>query len=433
MYACALVLLVLLVLVHGKAFIKPKRTGTPCDVMDENGNARSVKILLFVSNGMVSLFVNWLIHYDAICPNKLHNVEVVCMDAPAHASLATTVGVKCSPNSFDLAAEMGSNGTRNDRYSGQSHFKSMPSPGLSRVWMKRMQIARRYIESGTDVIMSDVDALWMRTDIFKDLSEYARRSDIVSSRAFWPHHIREKWGACLCMGFIYMKSGKFTSALFTSMLKYLIGRDERGEVLDDQVAVNQILDQWAIKWWNESSPTPPSALPPAQPQSSQSSSAGSLASSAPPQIQSYNLSVSNSETVDHGDVMYGNQRYTVTLLPHSQYVRQCHKTKNTDKTRMTKIKRSAEVVRSANNAYVAHCTLRKGNGRAKETTLAEYGLWKLRRGWADEGKDFLENAWDVSFTSSRSDRRDGRDGTIASGEVSASIITQNLQRLQIHS
>ena len=77
---------------------------------------------------------------------------------------------------------------------------------LGNIWIQRMAIAEKYLEEGVDVIMTDTDAIWLRSP-FKQLSAMMRNGDnyIIASRGKYPYKISDKNGACLCMGFIYFK------------------------------------------------------------------------------------------------------------------------------------------------------------------------------------------------------------------------------------
>ena len=62
----------------------------------------------------------------------------------------------------------------------------------------------------------------------------------------------EKWGACVCMGFIYIRAGAIGLDFAAGIESYLQGlvatEDKEEEQPDDQKAANYVLNDWQLMW-----------------------------------------------------------------------------------------------------------------------------------------------------------------------------------------
>ena len=103
----------------------------------------------------------------------------------------------------------------------------------------RIKILREYISRGKSIILSDLDATWVRSPVDYIVSS---GSDIVAQRGSYPKNLAEKWGATVCMGFLYIKSCHRTETFLE------IVQTEVDAVGDDQIAFNKALDLDVISW-----------------------------------------------------------------------------------------------------------------------------------------------------------------------------------------
>eukprot|EP01060_Flectonema_neradi_P019946 TRINITY_DN27456_c0_g1_i1.p1 TRINITY_DN27456_c0_g1~~TRINITY_DN27456_c0_g1_i1.p1 ORF type:complete len:399 (+),score=64.33 TRINITY_DN27456_c0_g1_i1:91-1287(+) len=110
---------------------------------------------------------------------------------------------------------------------------------IQTLFKARIEILLQYIKNGKSVILSDIDAMWIRSPIDYVL---ASGSDIVSQRGSYPKHLSEKWGATVCMGFTFLRSSRRSEVFLESVFK------EVSKVGDDQVAFNTVLDTNEMSW-----------------------------------------------------------------------------------------------------------------------------------------------------------------------------------------
>jgi hypothetical protein len=187
--------------------------------------------------------------------------------------------------------------------------------------------------SGSDVIFSDGDAIWL-----KDPTPYISKLNLMSpqliaSRAWYPQRLFKKWGASICMGFIYFNAGPFTIDFTNTMIEDLHLQMKVNDTKpDDQVAANYILEQWNISWPRK-------------------------------------MVVGANSIPDVGIVNRNSSDYKIVLLPHSQFMRKCHS--------MT----SREILIAIDNATVVHCRLPTGSGSKKESKMKALSLWRLVDNW----------------------------------------------------
>lgn len=289
----------------------------PCTIYDNNGNERAHRVVIFVDISMIDVFMNWLIFYSSTCRGNLQHLDIICMDKRAKV-MVKSIGVSChDDHSFTL----------NTKLLEKNHMK------LKTIWLRRLHILYKYMLSGSDVIFSDGDAIWL-----KDPTKYISKLNLLSpkliaSRAWYPQRLFKKWGASLCMGFIYFNAGSFTLDFTNTMIEDLHLQMKVNDTKpDDQVAANYILDKWNISWPRK-------------------------------------MVVGSNSIPDIGTVNRNNTDYKVVLLPHSQFMRKCHS--------MT----SSEILLSIDNATIVHCRLPTGSGSKKESRMKALSLWRLNEKW----------------------------------------------------
>lgn len=341
-----------------------------------DGSVREHKVLMFVDDKYMEVFLNWLIYYVNICETT-DDLDIICLDKTIGQHLQKSFNITCTQTLSFLKLDKDYSTTLNT------------SPeNLGLIWYQRMQILNTYIKK-YDVVLSDSDALWLR-DPFVDISKQQSESSIISSRAWWPWPLFQEWGSCICMGFFYAKSDDFSSEFFRTLLLELDANNsavkasstaannlpsttttatstttantyksdgQRKGNTDDQVAVNELLKKWGIVW-------------------------------------PVKMTVGGSTSVDVGLVQIptrsGRRRsYHVALLDHERYPRKCHSLA----LRLDGTSKAANEVRATlRNATVAHCRVPKGSAVKKKHRLRLYGLWQLREDWEAIAREVLVQA-----------------------------------------
>ncbi|KAJ9452975.1 hypothetical protein DIPPA_23219 [Diplonema papillatum] len=148
---------------------------------------------------------------------------------------------------------------------------------LAHLWKARIDLIRSSTESGKDIIISDLDAVWLLNPL-REIRQAALTADIVTQRGTFPKDISKRWGATLCMGFAYFKASHAVVEFLKSVDSFV---DESG---DDQDAMNRALLAANVTWRD-----------------------------AP-------LAVLNNTSQDKATTQTGMQ---VVLLPHSRFPRHC--------------------------------------------------------------------------------------------------------------
>ena len=292
----------------------------PCTIYDNNNNIRPHRVVIFVDTSMIDVFMNWLIFYSSTCRGNLEHLDVICMDKRAKV-MVKSIGISCNDDySFTL----------NTKLLEKNQMK------LKTIWLRRLHILYKYMLSGSDVIFSDGDAIWIKdpTPFISKLNLIIKpQPQLISSRAWYPQRLFKKWGATFCMGFIYFKAGPFTLDFTNTMIQDLHLQMALNDTKpDDQVAANYILEKWNITW-------------------------------------SRKMVVGANSIPDIGTVIRNNSEYKTILLPHSQFMRKCHS--------MT----STEIFLAISNATVVHCRLPTGSGSKKESRMKALSLWRLVDKW----------------------------------------------------
>lgn len=182
------------------------------------------------------------------------------------------------------------------------------------IWVTRTKIMICLLEGGYDVLLSDNDALWL-SDPIPDLR--AIDGNIVIQRGVVPVQYRDPvYGLTMCMGFGLFRAGGEGMQRFLEVVEEAVN-----ECGDDQVAVNKAASLLDVKW-------------------------------------DYNTSRSDmrnteSTRVGRGTLMALPDDFTVALLPHNGYTRNCIDTPISSET------------------IVAHCFPR----RRREFWMKKAHLW----------------------------------------------------------
>jgi len=185
-------------------FTKLNNSYRKCQIFEpQTGNAKAFKVLTFVSFDYMALYLNWLVYYFQIC-ETIENLHTVCTDSESLIFLSNR-NISCQKLFVD----------------------SKP-----KLWFERVKLVTDFLQKGTDIILTDVDALWNKNP-FVFLKENA---SIIGSRGTFPEDISRIWGTTFVMGWIY-----FRSTTTSHLLMAVANLGFSTKMKDDQFAVNHAL------------------------------------------------------------------------------------------------------------------------------------------------------------------------------------------------
>eukprot|EP01059_Diplonema_ambulator_P009756 TRINITY_DN19704_c0_g1_i3.p1 TRINITY_DN19704_c0_g1~~TRINITY_DN19704_c0_g1_i3.p1 ORF type:complete len:425 (+),score=93.54 TRINITY_DN19704_c0_g1_i3:44-1318(+) len=340
------------------------RAGSLKGIMDKAVNG--TVILTFANSKYIASMINWLAQVDK---HGITNYAVVCLDVglskwfAAHnyhcaytltgwkqgawssggENNCTTPGQqpttddslpgckKSCEEDLDCKAVTWNKGTRScfkcvGNYNVRANIASeiYLKRTTDTLWFARWKLLIRLLAKNVHVLMADLDALFVRNPL-PLLQEFDTTADIVSQRGSFPEIQSTKWGAALCMGFIYWRATEATK-IFTATVNDMI--EATG---DDQVGINQALDQADIRW-EVDSPT------------------GKIEFEA-------------SRKTDFGIT---NKGLRVALLPHHKFPRKCDEYTEAN---------------MLSHSFVAHCFEPAKQGDAKMKQAQKYNLWVVKEDW----------------------------------------------------
>ena len=116
-------------------------------------DTRPLRILVTCSDQYFPVFMNWLVHYHHICP-IISNIFFICLDKGVEGRLFK-IGLQCS------------------------HLFPYTT-GYHKLWLARVRITQSLMRQGYDVLMTDVDAVWLRNP-FHYIEKHIRQSDIIGT------------------------------------------------------------------------------------------------------------------------------------------------------------------------------------------------------------------------------------------------------------
>jgi len=182
--------------------------------------------LLTADTTYLPCLLNWLA--IALPHGHTETVLVLALDDVVHAAVRSNHGRSIHVDDVDDVDAV-------DPASGDAAVSRRSS-----TWLTRMIVAQHILKNeGTDVLMSDLDALWLRDPLPMVATHLARGVEVVASRASsLPRPQAEKWGATVCMGFVYFTTSRGSLALFGRTVAAM----RLQEKPDDQVAFNEVLD-----------------------------------------------------------------------------------------------------------------------------------------------------------------------------------------------
>ncbi|RYG93790.1 hypothetical protein EON65_58405, partial [archaeon] len=144
------------------------KTSSDCGVQSlDGGHKRKYKVLIFLDSGYVDVFHNWYLHYTAVCGDSqdiLDRLAIVCIDKDS-SNVLRPFHLSClSDFSADLQATMPKAFEEMRRERDNSQLMQYRSRKIVRhvIWMKRLEIVSVLLQRGEDVLLSDLDAIWLQ-------------------------------------------------------------------------------------------------------------------------------------------------------------------------------------------------------------------------------------------------------------------------------
>jgi len=403
-----------------------------------------VIVLAFADKGYRDTALNWVASLEAVA---VTNYVLVCLDSESH-EFYTQVGVP----SVRLPEPSACADITKTELSVVRISEQQREVRLSIVWLRRIMIVSRLLNAGVDVVLSDVDAVWV-TDALTFLQGGSREIRvpghngegsknqshhdgddggvplIVASRGQWPQGCTQEWGATLCMGWIALKAQHPVTCLLDKVKSHGYAQYVRffatAQRLKDELVANGITDDASFrrvlyhgycdarqgilnnpcKWFDDQS------------------AANEMLCLVPPHAP-YGIDVSWSENghpikrtgyvdrvepdgtgvVTHGTVALRglncagsttDTRLPIALLPHSTIPRRCDISPLTGK----KVTEGVKARETYPNAAVFHCHLAQKVGADKNSALKEQGLWFLPDNLPRSKGAYSAEAWRLTLSS----------------------------------
>ncbi|MCB0324435.1 MAG: hypothetical protein KDD69_12720 [Bdellovibrionales bacterium] len=116
--------------------------------------------------------------------------------------------------------------------------------GLRQIFAVKIRAVAKLLHAGFDVLLSDVDAIWLK-DCATLLShpDYRAYDALFSQSMSYPAAALERWGLALCSGFFLLRTNRRTLAFVDQWLQLLV--DERRT---EQDALNCLLLRQHLQW-----------------------------------------------------------------------------------------------------------------------------------------------------------------------------------------
>ncbi len=154
-------------------------------------NYDPVVLLTCSSRVFLPILLNWLAAYRLATGSDLSEILVVSIDDLTTHRTIIDKGL----NSISI---------KND----SDIFKIKPVRVIESVWMKRITVARIINHLGYDVLIIDLDAIYLKD--FTTIIKKYNTSDIVGSMSKMPLNLNSLWGFTMCMGVAYFRSSPGT-------------------------------------------------------------------------------------------------------------------------------------------------------------------------------------------------------------------------------
>jgi hypothetical protein len=116
------------------------------------------------------------------------------------------------------------------------------------LWKQRLAVFRDLLAEGTELIHSDLDAVWLGNPFAPD-SAARRPEDLVFSQGtIWPPDVFQAWSFVLCCGWFWVKPTPAARRFFSDLAQ------DVATTGDDQISVNRLLKARGIRWDASTSP-----------------------------------------------------------------------------------------------------------------------------------------------------------------------------------
>ena len=183
---------------------------------------RPTVIVTVATYSYKEMLLNWLGALRAL--NYSVETQVVVLCASRNETLRTFLweraGVTCYQTNWTVG--------------GDSATSRLENPGF--VWKRRIQLLAALLDAGLDVVMSDVDAVWLRDPLAPRADLFSpKRADVVAGRGEYPFFVSNALGATVCMGTAFFASNERTTELVKLAVHYTM------ESADDQYGFNAAL------------------------------------------------------------------------------------------------------------------------------------------------------------------------------------------------
>jgi hypothetical protein len=118
---------------------------------------------------------------------------------------------------------------------------------LNALWKARLSVFNRLLESGTEFVHSDLDAVWLRNPLLTGSSALQPDDMVFSQGTFWPPDVFLQTGFVLCCGWFWIKPCAATQSFFRDLIEDVATTE------DDQISVNRLLRARGVRWQNRAS------------------------------------------------------------------------------------------------------------------------------------------------------------------------------------
>ncbi|MCB0322927.1 MAG: hypothetical protein KDD69_05115 [Bdellovibrionales bacterium] len=120
-----------------------------------------------------------------------------------------------------------------------------PSCGTRRIHRMKTRVVEHFLARGFDVVLSDVDAVWLKNCLdYLQAPELERYDALFSIEYGYPKPLEQAWGFVLCPGFYFIRSRAATRELLGAW----VDAQRRRPNSHDQHALNYLLYEAGISW-----------------------------------------------------------------------------------------------------------------------------------------------------------------------------------------
>ncbi|MBW2046366.1 MAG: hypothetical protein JRI96_16050 [Deltaproteobacteria bacterium] len=189
-------------------------------------------IVAFVNITYLPIFEIW---YNYFKQYRLPNFLAISLDKKMH-SVLDDLGIK------NIMLPMAGF----DKFLSKKIYNREEMSNLSDLWDLKMQIIRKIINGGTNLLYCDTDAFWLKN--IYPLVENSRYDISASISYHSPLNVVEKWGFVLNCGFLMIRSNTYTKIFIKELMEFL----SEEPFYDDQNGLNRFLLQNNTEWKKDS-------------------------------------------------------------------------------------------------------------------------------------------------------------------------------------